>query len=51
MTHKKNKRPSNKQKHQKGQARTKAEKENSLWKKYKREDGKSSKNTWKKNRG
>ena len=32
MTHNKKKRPSTKQKHQNGQARTKAEKENSSWK-------------------
>lgn len=51
MTHNRNKRRSTKEKHQKGQTPTKAGKENTRWKKYKKQGGKASKNSWKKNGG
>ena len=44
--HRKNKRPSNLEKHQGGKSRTKSDKVNSLWKGYKANGGKLSKSAW-----
>lgn len=44
--HRKNKRPSNLEKHQGGQARHKNDKVNSRWKAYKANGGKLSKSAW-----
>ena len=46
--HGKNKRPSNREDHQKGRARVKSDKENSRWKAYKANGGDLAKSAWKK---